>query len=722
MKHLMRIWLFLFCVSSLQAQTESITLEKIWEGYYHPDSMEALQSLPQSDAYVVLEKDSDILQVNVYDYATQSKQFTAFSNEKYKEIQDISAIRFSQDEKKLIIETEAVPIYRHSQMAKAYVYDLQSKALIPISNQLIQEPTFNPQATKVAYVLDNDIYIFDIASKKTIRVTNDGKKNEIINGITDWVYEEEFSFVRAFEWNSTGTNLAYLKFDESEVPEFSMDIYGTDLYPRQEKIKYPKAGEKNATVALYLYDIENGKTSDLGIKSTENLEYIPRLKWSKNPHLLVVQTLNRHQNDLQLVAVDTKKATKKNILEEKDPAYVEVVDDWIFLEDNSFIWSSEQSGFKHLYHYAIDGTLINRITKGEWEVTSFYGYNPKNQKVYYQSTEPDSKRRGVYEISIDGTHKKALSKRLGTNSATFSPSFAYFINAYSSANTPPIYEMLETHRLSLKKVLIDNQTLKNRWQSNDLPTKEFFDVKIPTGEELNAYIIKPPHFDESKKYPLLMYQYSGPGSQQVYDSWLSYDDYWHFALAQKGYVVVCVDGRGTGYKGAKFKKATQFQLGKLELEDQNYVANVLKQKPYIDPNRVGIWGWSFGGFMSSNALFQHPETFKTAIAVAPVTNWRFYDSVYTERYMTTPLENPQGYDQNSPITYAGELRGNYLLVHGTADDNVHVQNSMVLINQLVHQNKSFDWLIYPDKNHGIYGGATRLQLFKKMTDFIENNL
>lgn len=712
----------LLSVFAMRAQEKGITLEKIWGGYYYPESMSELQAMPKSDAYVVLEEALGAVEVNVYDYATQSKLYTAFSSRAYRDIQEISSIRFSQDEQKLLIATKTQPIYRHSEKSEVYVYDIVRKSLHKISDYLIQEPTFNPQATQVAYVFDNDIYIYDIARGKTIRVTHDGRKNEVINGITDWVYEEEFAFVRAFEWNADGSQLAFIRFDETEVPDFSMDVYGRELYPTQEVFKYPKAGEANATVSLHIFDVNKQQTKEVAVRPSKEEFYIPRMQWTKDADLLAVQLLNRHQNVLDLVLVDAKSLKVETILQEKNNAYVEVVKNWVFLEDNSFIWSSESSGYNHLYHYSIKGKLINQITRGNWEVTDFYGYNPKNKTVYYQSVEQGSIYRDVYSVQINGKKKKRLSLAQGTNEAVFSPSFAYFINTHSSTSHPPTYRLVETNSLQVRKDLVTNERLKNRLEGYVFPTKEFFTISNAVGDELNAYIIKPNDFDENKKYPLLMYQYSGPGSQQVSDEWWSFNDVWHFMLAEKGYLVVCVDGRGTGYKGADFKKVTQLQLGKYELEDQVFVAQELGKKSYVDADRIGIWGWSFGGFMSSNALFQASNVFKMAIAVAPVTNWRFYDTIYTERYMTTPQENPLGYDDNSPITYAHQLKGNYLLVHGSADDNVHVQNAMVLIDALVHENKDFDWLIYPDKNHGIYGGATRLQLYRKMTDFIERKL
>jgi dipeptidyl-peptidase-4 len=409
-------------------------------------------------------------------------------------------------------------------------------------------------------------------------------------------------------------------------------------------------------------------------------------------------------------------------LKEKDAAYVDVTDNLTFLKDNSFIWTSEKDGFNHIYHYDKAGKLKNQITKGNWEVTTYYGFDAKTNKVFYQSVENGSVNRDIYSIDLKGKNKKRLTKQTGTNAATFSPNFEYFINSFSSVTKAPIYTLNESILGNEIKKIISNEDLENKLKAYNITPKEFFTINTEKGNELNAWIIKPTDFDITKKYPVLMYQYSGPGSQSVVNHWNSSDDYWYYMLAQKGYIVICVDGRGTGYKGAAFKKCTYKELGKYEVEDQIDAAKVIAQYDYVDATRIGIWGWSYGGFMSSNCILKGNDVFKTAIAVAPVTSWRYYDSIYTERYMRTPQENPSGYDENSPINHVEKLKGNYLLIHGTADDNVHVQNTMKMVEALIQANKQFDWAIYPDKNHGIYGGKTRLQLYTKMTNFILEKL
>lgn len=710
---------FLAVSGQLIAQNKQITLEEIWSGDFRTSGMQSLESLNNGKQYVVLNYDrpSRTVSIDKYDYQTLEKSGTVLSS-KDLEIGGFRSYEFSDDETKLLLNTESESIFRHSTIGKYYVYDTATKKTTPVSENMIQEPTFSPDGTKVAYVFENNLYIKDLTDGSVKQVTTDGKRNAVINGVTDWVYEEEFSFVRAFEWNKSSNRIAYLRFDESEVPEFSMDIYGTELYPTQDVFKYPKAGEKNSDVTLHVYNLDTKTVADLPLK---NYEYIPRIKFSNDASILAVQTLNRHQNDLNLYFynVDTKTATVA--LHETDKAYVDITDNLTFLDDNSFIWTSEKDGFNHIYHYDKAGKLLNQITSGNWEVTAYYGYNPKTKTVYYQSTENGSINRDIYAVNINGKSKKRLSAKEGTNRATFSADFSFFINNFSNATTPTMYTLNQSKDGKELKVIVENNAAKDKFNSYGLTPKEFSTIKV-NGNDLNMWMIKPADFDPNKKYPLFMFQYSGPGSQKVANSWYDINDYWFYMLAQQGYIVACVDGRGTGFKGADFKKVTQLQLGKYEVEDQIGAAKELGKRAYIDADRMGIWGWSYGGFMSANCILKGNDVFSMAIAVAPVTSWRFYDSIYTERYMTTPQENPGGYDVNSPLDYADRLQGKFLLVHGTGDDNVHVQNSMRLIENLVQANKQFDWAIYPDRNHSIYGGATRLQLYTKMTNFIKENL
>lgn len=718
--------LLLFCIFATflsSAQNKEITLEDIWTGAFRTEGMDALHSMKNGQQYSVLNFDrtSGTTSIDVYDYKTLKKVKTLVNSNQLEAIPNFSDYTFSEDESNILLATDVTRIFRRSSLGTYYVYNTKTKDLSLVAEEQIQEPTFSPDGTKIAYGYKNNLFVKDLSSETTTQITFDGEKNKIINGITDWVYEEEFGFVRAFEWNAASDKIAFIRFDETQVPEFSMDVYGSALYPTQDVFKYPKAGEANALVSLHLYELKTDTVTEVKVNKDYTDFYIPRIKWTNDPDVLSAHYLNRHQNELDLWFIDAKNQTATLVLEERDLAYVDVTDNLTFLKDNSFIWTSEKDGYNHIYHYSKEGDLINQVTKGNWEVTSYYGYDEKSHRIFYQSTENGSINRDIYSIKLNGRDKERLTKSEGTNRASFSADFSYFINTFSNASTPPEYTLNDAKTGDLIKSIKDNDKLSETLLDYKTSKKEFSTIRV-NGNDLNMWMIKPADFDASKEYPLFMYQYSGPGSQSVSNTWNSANDYWYQYLAQKGYIVACVDGRGTGYKGADFKKVTQKELGKYEVEDQIEAARQLGKLPYIDASRIGIWGWSYGGFMSSNALFKGNDVFKMAIAVAPVTSWRFYDSVYTERYMTTPQENPSGYDDNSPINHVDKLKGDFLLIHGTADDNVHVQNTMRMVEALVQANKQFEWMIYPDKNHGIYGGNTRLHLYTKMSDFIDRTL
>ena len=720
---------FLFLIGfifTVNAQDKKLSLEEIWDGSFSQERLESLQPMANGTEYAVqnYNRTTRDVSVDVYSYKTGKKTKTLISAKEIPGLNYFQTYEFSEDQQKALLSTELEQIYRRSSKGVFYVYDIVKKQLQQVNNKAIQEPDFSPDATKVAYVYENNLYVKNLINNQVIQVTQDGKKNKIINGLSDWVYEEEFSVVQAYQWNADGTKIAFLRFDETQVPVFSMDMYGTypnQLYPTQDVFKYPKAGEQNAKVSLHVYDLEKQSLTQVNLQ--KKYEYIPVITWTQDANLLSVQAMNRHQNKLDFILVDTKKNRTEIILSETDKAYVDLNDQLNFLADNSFIWASERDGWNHLYHYNIKGKLLKQITTGNWEVTDYYGYNANNKTIYYQSTENGSINRGVYAIKINGKNKRTLAAKAGTNYADFSADYTYYINSFSNAETLWQYKLYKTKTLEEVRVIEDNAAMQEKIAAYNFSPKEFSTITI-NGNDLNMWMIKPKDFDASKKYPLLMYQYSGPGSQSVSNISSNSNDYWYQYLADKGYIIVCVDGRGTGQKGADFKKLTQLELGKYEVEDQIAAAKKLGEQSYIDENRIGIWGWSYGGFMSSNCIFQGGDTFKLAIAVAPVTSWRFYDTIYTERYMATPQENPSGYDDNSPITHVNKFNDNnhYLIIHGSADDNVHVQNTMQLIEALVQANKDFDWAIYPDKNHGIYGGNTRLHLYNKMTNYILKNL
>ena len=722
LRHVVAIVGFL-TTSLIYCQEKQISLEDIWSGTFRTEEMQALHSLKNGKQYSVLnfDRQNRTATIDIYDYKTLEKVRTLVSSVDIAEIQGFFDYSFSDDESKIILTTNSKPVFRRSTLGEFYIYDIASKKVTKVSDDLVQEPTLSPDATKIAYGFENNLYVKDLASGKVEQITSDGEKNKIINGITDWVYEEEFSFVRAFDWNADSDQIAFIRFDETEVPEFSMDVFGSGLYQTQQVFKYPKAGEANSNVSLHLYDLESKKLQELKVNKEYKDFYIPRLEWTKDANVLSIQYMNRHQNELDLWMINSKSMSSNLVLAEKNEAYIDVTFNLTFLKDNSFIWTSEKDGYNHIYHYSKDGTLINQVTNGNWEVTNYYGFNEKQNTIYYQSVENGSINRDVYSIKLNGKNKKRLTKTDGTNSASFSADFTYFINTHSSATSPPEYTLNSSKSGNVVKSIKDNDKLAKKVTGFVTSKKEFSKINV-NGNDLNMWMIKPADFDASKKYPLFMYQYSGPGSQQVANRWNGANDYWYQMLAQQGYIVACVDGRGTGFKGADFKKVTQNELGKYEVEDQIAAAKKLGALPYIDETRIGIWGWSYGGFMSSNALFKGKDVFKMAIAVAPVTSWRFYDTIYTERYMTTPQENPSGYDENSPINHVDKLEGDFLLIHGSGDDNVHLQNTMRMVEALIQADKQFEWMVYPDKNHGIYGGNTRLHLYKKMTNFINKTL
>ncbi|MDM1523180.1 S9 family peptidase [Empedobacter stercoris] len=700
---------------------QQITLEGIYGGKYRESSLFGVNSLNDGENYTILTKDG--LVKRSYESTLKKGQ----SSDVVVVPGKFEGYEFSSDERYVLLQTETKGIYRHSFTAKFEVYDTQTKSKVVVfDGKKIQEPLFSPDASKVAFAFENNLYIQDLKTNKVTQVTTDGKKNNIINGINDWVYEEEFGFVRNFDWNADGTSLAYVRFDESKVKEINIPIYHNNLYPQELRYKYPKAGQDNSEVSLHVFDTKNNSTANVNLDGVQNY-YIPKIKFSSKANLLTVVTSNRHQNnvDVSFYDINTKKVNK--LFTETNKAWIETDNLTVeFLADNSFLWTSERDGNNHIYHYADNGKLINQITKGEWEVTNYYGYNPANKTLYYQSNSNNGKRisteRQISSVSLDGKKTTMLTKNNGTNSAAFSKNFTYFINTFSSITTPRTISLVDSKSGKDLGVIVDNTSVKEKLNADNIGTKELFVLKTAAGNELNAYVIKPKDFDANKKYPVLMYQYSGPGSQNVNNSYFNSNDYWHMMLAQEGYIVFCVDGRGTGYKGEAFKKQTYLQLGKYEVEDQIAAAKEIGKLPYVDNSRIGIWGWSYGGFMASNVLFKGNDVFKAAIAVAPVTNWRYYDTVYTERFMRTPQENASGYDDNSPINYANDLKGNFLLISGSADDNVHAQNTYELSEALVQANKDFDMAIYTDKDHGIYGGNTRVQLYRKMTNFIKKNL
>lgn len=636
---------------------------------------------------------------------------------------NFSTYSFNADESKALIASEVESIYRRSSKGVYHVVDLEKgNAQKLLNGEKIMYATLSPENDKVAFVKDNNLYIIELATNEVTQVTDDGNWNHVINGAADWVYEEEFSMSKAFAWSPDGQKIAFIRFDESEVPEFNMQLWGK-LYPQDYKFKYPKAGESNAKVSIHFYDLASKKTvkADTG---TETDIYLPRIYWTGEANTLAFLRVNRLQNQIDLLYADAQTGQSKVVLEEKSETYVDLNynDDLRFLGDNKgFIRTSEQDGFKHIYHHDNQGNLIRQITSGKWEVTNLVGVDEKGKKIYYISTEASPLERNLYVISLDGKNKKILTPEKGTYSVNMSKDFKYFIANFSNSATPLKVTLNEASG-KLLKVLEDNQELKSKLLTFALSGKEFFSFNTVDGTPLNGYMIKPADFDPNKKYPVLMYVYGGPGSQNVTNAWGGTRDFWHHHLAAEGFIVACVDNRGTGARGRDFKHSTYANLGKLETEDQIAGAKYLGSLPFIDKSRIGIWGWSYGGYMSSLALMKGNDVFKAAIAVAPVTTWRYYDTIYTERYLQTPQQNAAGYDDNSPITHVDKLKGNLLLIHGTGDDNVHYQNAVDLVDALIKADKQFETMYYPNRNHGISGGNTSWHLYSMMTDFIRRKL
>jgi len=718
MKKLILIAFVGICMAA-QAQT-TISVEDLWSTYrFYPSGIDDLRSMNDGLHYTLNAEGTAIVQ---YDYASGKKIGDIFNiNQTQGAVTQFMEYKFNDDETSVLLTTSMTPRYRHATFDENYVYDLKAKKTTRLSEKGLQMyADFAPKGNQIAYVIDNNMYYKDLNTGTEVQLTDDGRLNAIINGGSDWVYEEEFVLVRSFEWSPDGNMIAYYKFDETEVQQFDMMTYMGELYPKNYEFKYPKVGEQNSKVGIYIYNLTTKQTQKVNIEKP--YEYIPRIKWNNDGSSLIVYTMNRLQNDLELFIVNPTTGSSKTFFSETATYYLEINDDLTFLADNkTFIWKSEQDGFYHLYLYNMEGKLINQITKGNFEVTAVLGVDEANKLVYYMSTEESLFERHLYAVQLDGKKKQKITSRAGSNSVDFSKGFKYFINTNSTFMQPNYISLCNSSGKEIR-VLEDNKDLQDDVNKLDIKAPEFFSFTTSEGISLNGYMIKPANFDASKKYPVFMTLYGGPGSQEVLQGFDGFNMMWHQMLAQKGYIIVCVDNRGTGGRGRDFRQVTYKQLGKYETDDQIEAAKWLAGQSYVDGTRIGIWGWSYGGYMSGLCITRGADYFKTAIAVAPVTNWKYYDNIYTERYMGTLQSNPTGFDSNAPMAYADKLKGNFLLVHGTGDDNVHFQNSVELINALVRNNKQFDLMVYPDRNHGIYGGKTRLHLYNLMTNYILENL
>jgi len=716
-------FVFTFCIEfSTGLFGQEITIEKIWKSYeFYAKGVEGFKSMKDGEFYTKTSEDLSIRKYKITDPTDQGSILVDGTLLHYGGKQLIyDDYEFNSDETKILFMCEVTPKYRRSYTANYYLFDLASKKLVPLDEkhqpQTLAE--YSPDGKMVSYIHGNDLFVRNVSNGEVQKLTKDGKNNKLINGTTDWVYEEEFAITKAYGWSPDSKRIAFLKFNEKEVKEFNLAYYG-NLYPENYKYKYPKAGEANSIVSAHFVTLKTGKISNIDLGK---YEYIPRINWSTVENKLIIQTLNRHQNHLKYHVVDfsMNKPIAKVFFEEKSTTYVEIDDNLIIMKDgNSLLRTSESSGYNHIYKVGFDGKS-EQLTIGNWDVMEFLGLDEKGGYIFYSAAANGPLNKAIYKLDISKRSTERLTPEIGWSEAQFTRGYKYFVHSYSTANTPTAHVLRNTKGEQLIE-LESNKELVSKLNTYKISPKEFIKINA-NGVELNASIIKPINFDPSKKYPVYVTVYGGPGSNEVKNAWDGNDYMYHQLLAQKGYIVFSVDPRGTMYRGAEFKKSTYLQLGKLEIEDVINACKELQKQSYVDATRFGIMGWSYGGYMASLGITKGADVFKMAIAVAPVTNWRYYDNIYTERFMRTPQENENGYDLNSPINYVQQLKGKYLLIHGSTDDNVHYQNTMEMINALVKANKQFDLFIYPNRNHGIYGGNTRNHLFQMMLDYIFENL
>lgn len=620
------------------------------------------------------------------------------------------------------------PIYRRSSKAFVYYYDAVTKQVTKLADEKVLHPTLSPDGKRIAFVKNNNLVLFDIATKTSRNITNDGKWNYIINGNCDWVYEEEFEFTRAYEWSPNGTYIAYYRFDETDVKEYNMTIYD-NAYNKDYRYKYPKAGEDNSKVEIHIYDIANNK--DVKAQYEQGDIYIPRIKWTRDDNTLVIFWMNRHQSDLKLLSTNAQTGAGNLLYQEKNKYFVEINDDWWWLKDGKhFLFTSEMSGYRHLYLYSLDGKIKTQLTKGNFEITDVNGVDEINKRIYFTMAWPRPMDRNLFVTDFSGKKTYPLTQGEVWNRIELNDDFTQFFCYRSDINTPQVvthHEIVTDKKKNIStrllKTVSESAKQKEKIEEYGYGKAEFIKVPNSKGDTLNGWMLKPAGFDPTKKYPVLFCNYGGPGSQQVANRFGAVSP-WHQYLAQQGFIIMSVDNTGTGYRGEEFKKKTYLQLGKYEIEDQIDAAKWVSKMPYVDAANIGHWGWSYGGFMSSLAITKGNDVFSAAVAVAPVTNWRYYDNIYTERYMRTPQENASGYDDNSPINFTNMIKGKYLIIHGTADDNVHFQNATQMITALVKSNIDFESAYYPNKNHGIGGAAdnTTFHLWSKMTKWITENM
>ncbi len=717
---------FIFITTgSVNAQNgkKNITLDDLWKNRTF-----ALKDVPGFNAmkdglhYTQIESEGKHQKIKIYNLETGKEEKTIFDNELQKyngNTINIDEYSFSNDEQLLLLRTESENIYRRSVLHRVYIYDINAGKIKLIDNDKVLHDAIAPNGQYITYIKYNNLFCKSIKTDEIIKISDDGVKNKIINGNCDWVYEEEFGFSKAYFWSPDGNYIAYYRFDETLVPEFTIAKY-TGLYPEEYTYKYPKAGERNSIIQIKIFDLRTKKTTNADIGKETDI-YIPRIKWTTKNNELCIFRMNRYQNKLDYLLTNVETGNSTIAFTDENKYYINIDDEITFLPDgHSMIYRSEKDGYSHLFIRDWTNQKEICLTSGNYDVDNLVGIDINKKLVYYVAAETSPLERNLYVVNLKASNKKCLTPEKGYHSITPCVGYHYFLDKYTTINSVPQY-YLRNNEGKIIRTLEDNHLLAAKMQEYSLGKLKLTTVK-GKNELLNAWIITPPDFDSTKKYPVLLYQYSGPGSQEVADKFPVGNFFWHQLLAEKGYIIVCADGTGTGFRGEAFRKKTYLELGKYESEDQIAVAQNLSELPYIDKNRIGIWGWSFGGFMSSNCILKGNDVFKMAIAVAPVTNWRYYDNIYTERYMRTPAENAKGYDENAPEKIADKLKGKFLFIHGTADDNVHFQNATMLATAFIKADKDYDSEYYPDKAHGISGGNTRLHLYRRMTDFILHNL
>lgn len=726
MKRLFLITLLFTAICSCFGQSKEITIERIWDDFYfYPRGVAGYTAMPKSDYYTVVKRAG----IERYSFETGDRLDLIVANADLDRlshgavnISKVSGYEFSSDEKKVVLAVDEESIWRRSSLAFYYVYDMENNKLITVAdtNTKLHFAFLSEDGQKVLFARDCNLFYQDLATREITQITYDGQENAIFNGYADWVYEEELNMSSAASWSPDGSKIAFLRFDQRRVKEYNFALYD-ELYPTDFKYKYPKAGEDNSLVDVYIYDLATKALTKVDLGDNSNC-YFPRVYWLPNSQDAVILKLNRHQDQLDFIRYNTVTKQQDIVYTDKNDKWLDVTDNYYFLKDGkTMIVTSERDGFNHIYKVTLGGE-IKQLTSGNWEVNEIQYVNENKKLIYYLSNESGVLNRDLYSINFDGKKKTLLSTGDGWNETEFSPNGNYYRNQYSNLNTLPIYTIRNAKGKELR-VLNDNKHVKQTMDAYGFVDREIIHFTTEDGTELYGWMMKPANFDPNKKYPVMMNCYGGPGSQQVMNAYSGAQDLALYQmLAQKGYISVCVDGRGTATRGDAFKKVIYQQMGKYEAIDQIAAANWLKKQSYVDGSRIGIWGWSFGGYLSALSLFRGEDAFKMAISVAPVTNWRYYDNIYTERFMRTPQENPDGYDLNSPKTYAKDLKGKYLLVHGTADDNVHFQNAMELVKALNEAGVEYDQFFFPNKNHFIMGGNTRTYLYNKLAKYILENL